>query len=528
MHMPSEVEALSYSVSVLLFLFLCVNMMLLYLTNYRDANVRSYVYKMISSTLSILCAVLINRATFSCIFDQIITGKPPYGLGLPRPPPLADFAIGLVLLCIAFFGINVLLYHLQLDRNFMFAVRSMGGHITAFAGIFTFGSLQQARFARQSLKWNVTITASSSLVFLIMRLSSRKLRHHLKTHGLRGQYSRVAVEEAMEDSVNNLPRFRQIRGFDDVAVWVEEACEAEDEATALCTSFLIFQGICFANIGKLLPMEGDLTEYTTEQRRTLSFWSFVLLVVVVVVTFLRAKYGDMLPTDPTSLRRRYPLIAQNFLALTMCWSLFRVGDWFWRSRIHNGSMAKVVNAVVVTVVAVVVIIIMDMFADSLVEQAHTQVHQDMIVRSKTIVEKQEVDIQMGARLSLYHIVDPAAFQELCKKLNVLPDKTHTEMALRTLIGATGFLVGICWDRCFETSDENIVESSKIIGQHPVLAKVVIAFVLVIVVFPAWMTYLVPYAQLTEAEHWWLLQHEKKGLLGFRKNDRDSTATLSEA
>merc|ERR1712139_373133 len=91
------------------------------------------------------------------------------------------------------------------------------------------------------------------------------------------------------------------------------------------------------------------------------------------------------------------------------------------------------------------------------------------------------------------ILHPTLYQELYNVLNILPDKTHTERALRTVIGAVGFLVGICWERSFEASDETIVESTKMIGYHPVVAKVAIAAVLVIVVFPAWLNYLVPYA-----------------------------------
>lgn len=268
-------------------------------------------------------------------------------------------------------------------------------------------------------------------------------------------------------------------------------------------------------------MEGDLNEYSAKQRDAFTGWSIGLLVAVIVLTVTRAKFGHLLPVDTTMMMQRSASILQNFLALTMCWNFFKQGDWYWRSRIHDRSMAKVVNAFSLTVVSVGGVIFLDWCADRIVDQAREQVAQDHIIRAATTTEFTEEQVtftglHIRKQLRQSISIHPSLYQDLYNVLNILPDKTNTERALRTCIGSAGFLVGICWERSFEASDETIVESTALIGYHPVLAKVVIAAVLVIVVFPAWLKYLVPYAQMTEAEHWWLLQHENKGLQGFRR------------
>merc|ERR1711924_371038 len=109
--------------------------------------------------------------------------------------------------------------------------------------------------------------------------------------------------------------------------------------------------------GELLPLEGDLTEHNEQEQRYFDVWNVLLLLGVCSITILRSKYGHMLPNETsffsTGLLQRYLSVFQNFLALTMSWTLFRETDWYWRSQIHNRTMAKAINAFVVTVVAVV-------------------------------------------------------------------------------------------------------------------------------------------------------------------------------
>lgn len=50
--------------------------MMVIMVNWHDAQVRHAVYQMISSTLSIFCAVLFNQALFSFIWKQLLVGDP--------------------------------------------------------------------------------------------------------------------------------------------------------------------------------------------------------------------------------------------------------------------------------------------------------------------------------------------------------------------------------------------------------------------------------------------------------------------
>ena len=76
-----KVAPVTITVAVLLLGFLVFDMVLLQLVNWDDPNVRSYIYKTISATLSIFCAVLLNGATFALVLAYL-----PLILG-PGPGP---------------------------------------------------------------------------------------------------------------------------------------------------------------------------------------------------------------------------------------------------------------------------------------------------------------------------------------------------------------------------------------------------------------------------------------------------------
>eukprot|EP00971_Amphidinium_carterae_P042670 838746-Amphidinium_carterae.1 len=76
------VEDVVFNLAVSVVIFFGVDLGLLYVMKYRDKDIRSYVYRMISSTLSIFMAVMINAAIFSLIVEQFVPAAPPRGLGL--------------------------------------------------------------------------------------------------------------------------------------------------------------------------------------------------------------------------------------------------------------------------------------------------------------------------------------------------------------------------------------------------------------------------------------------------------------
>merc|ERR1719310_396200 len=106
---------------------------------------------MISSTISIFCAVNVNQALTCLVFDQLLTGPQPWGLGLEDVGGKLRLTVDLSLFALTFVMLNVLCYQSRFDNMRLHAVQVIGGHIVAFSGIATFGRLQLHR--EDSLLW---------------------------------------------------------------------------------------------------------------------------------------------------------------------------------------------------------------------------------------------------------------------------------------------------------------------------------------------------------------------------------------
>ncbi|CAJ1373227.1 unnamed protein product [Effrenium voratum] len=86
--------------------------------------------------------------------------------------------------------------------------------------------------------------------------------------------------------------------------------------------------------------------------------------------------------------------------------------------------------------------------------------------------------------------------------------------LRTIISGFGMLVGICWDKAFETAHETVAETVPLFHSHPVIGTGLVAAVLIVFVVPAWYWYIVPNAMKAEEAH-------KEDILRENKRARES-------
>lgn len=80
------------------------------------------------------------------------------------------------------------------------------------------------------------------------------------------------------------------------------------------------------------------------------------------------------------------------------------------------------------------------------------------------------------------------------------DTSHLEKALRAVIASFGLLVGLSWEKAFDAAGEAIIEGVPFTASQPVVAKVVMALILVIMVLPGWQAFIVPMAQKRWQEH----------------------------
>ena len=102
-----------------------------------------------SEDISIFCAALLNQAVFSCFIEQILVAPYPRGCHLELGVKL-KFSVGFFLFVCSFCLINVLCFRFKHNDRQSYAVSTIGGHLCAFVGIFTFGELQQRKGIKNS------------------------------------------------------------------------------------------------------------------------------------------------------------------------------------------------------------------------------------------------------------------------------------------------------------------------------------------------------------------------------------------
>merc|ERR1711862_939413 len=77
------------------------------------------------------------------------------------------------------------------------------------------------------------------------------------------------------------------------------------------------------------------------------------------------------------------------------------------------------------------------------------------------------------------------------------DVTNLDRTLRTIIDATGLLVGLSWEKAFQAAEEAIILGFSVTRNHHVIGKLCMGLLIAAVVLPAWLNYLMPMA----SKHW---------------------------
>eukprot|EP00930_Biecheleria_cincta_P027856 TRINITY_DN19487_c0_g1_i1.p1 TRINITY_DN19487_c0_g1~~TRINITY_DN19487_c0_g1_i1.p1 ORF type:complete len:636 (-),score=110.65 TRINITY_DN19487_c0_g1_i1:111-2018(-) len=455
-----EVTPLMFTVAVLIGLFLFANVGLLYLVNYQDENVRSSIYKMISSTMSIFLAVTLNAAIFSLFLEQLLPSPPPRGFNI-KVTPLVEFLVGLVIFVSASLAVNILgcKWSSIEDEERFFVLKTIGGHITAFAGITTFGTLQVVADARHTW-WqghHYAVVVISGCVLVVLRFIAGWFRES------------VMMEKPTKEV--RVAQFSNDASAEEVNTeWAEEMCESEDEAHSLILSFLLSRIAVWKVTGRIVPLhdsEEPIRHPTHDILHMLSFLPYGLLVLLGVV--LVREYIEPIERlggkDPTKFYMRALNNLQTVSAVTMSWFTCIVGFWLTQlllegTQLDSMEMAKVLNAFSLTLFAIGAIIVVDKIADYLGDRK-----TDKVVSFD----------------------DKEHFK-------------HLEKLLRTVIDSFALLVGLLWELASDASIETIIEGNPHLSHHRVLSKIGIAAMMFCFVFTAWLKYIVPPAKKSSDDH----------------------------
>jgi len=460
--------------------FLVLDVLLIHLVKWPDPQVRSYMYKMISSTMSIFCAVLINEAFLELIFDLITRLPVPAKLHVRRGLIL-ELVVGFFAFGIFLSALNILCYKYRHRRNRVYAAQVIFAHLAAFAGILTFESFQTAVKHSFAMVCGVVIFA---VVFLFAcRTLTRMFRVHVAM-----RYRKAFTYENLSEATTD-------------GRWREAVEEGEDDATALVLSFLTQQVIAQSITGEFQPVEDINVVSPTATIRQIFGAAAAFAILLMVVTVVRARHGrkkslkalQRTGASSNHAMRRGLEWVQTFLAMSMGWCLLRAGVWTIGSLISvTEAMTQVLNAFVMSGVVVVLTIALDKCADGL-QQCHNGQSSNLRQNSNGS-EGDDEGAEGNSEDEEGQEDDTSA---------AVPNQrwgTQLEKSLRAIISGFGLAVAICWEHAFAAAGETMIETTKVVESNAALAKAIMAAFAGIIVLPAWLAYIVPMARKSWYDH----------------------------
>jgi len=560
-HEGSQVVAIT--VSLMLMGFVAFNMVLIYLVNWSDENIRSASYKMIATTISIFCAVLFNEAEFSFIFKQLLAGKGGRGLGI-EVTWVHKVISGVIAFMVHFGLINYLCYRFSGSEQRRFAVKSLLAHIAAFAGIKMFGELQLLPFFAASAESALLIALLATVCLAVLgslssmwrekksaemmaqsefggadffvwqwrnqqswmayaRADSDKIEEAYKVHQGGGeatfelQMARIKVtldlEKRMQLGAENDRAIRRYDATEERERWSEDAQEGEDDAFGLIVSFLVLQAFIKWQTGGMHAIHG------THDKMGLTTVLSTFVVGFMWLSALGAFTSALHMCCGGKIQNSRAISAFNsFLAMSMAWTFERAGEWEAHRTIPETSMAQVASGFGITFFSVICVFIVDKIADNTADARREKktVVVDEPSEDGQCCESVDDDtqglvmVEAGVEKEIHRLKESGK-AHLKKMQNIFADEDAHEKALRTVINGFGTLVGLAWDISFEAATETLMEGFKTTREHPVISKIGLGMALIAVVLPAWYWYIAPLAYWPVELHLECISRDKRML-----------------
>ena len=479
----AEFDDVTWTSSLLLIGFVLASMGILCLLNYDDKHIRKESWAFLSTTVSIFSAASFDFAFYRLLETLIHIFEGHEHDGEHDMAKQCGIVIALSLWCLLVFVILHTLLLNYREQHKLFAISSLGSHIYAFASILVFGTMQKWNFSSQATLW-VWVWSIPFLAFVVMFLLYRLMLHMFTGREFQSQMSEN--EEQLETAI-----------------------EVHIDASAISVAFLLVQALCYT---MSLP-DQDKPHETHEERfmpitngspgQHLPYaWLWLFLWALVFLAF------SLIWSACLKSKRKYCHVCTDFIgkkasefigklaSVTGSWCLQRGGmlGWFhvvrWRMdwyleqhcKIHGGCSdkihfariqaahrAQILNAYTMSIFAILVVIVMDKIADWF--EADDRYHHSAA---------------SGLRFVM---------------------SGHSGL---------GVLVGICWDKAFETAYETILEERsidnlmgtedylyKLIHWYPITAKlctVGVGMVMSVLVARAWYWFIAPHAMKETEEH----------------------------
>jgi len=474
------------TVAIMLFFMLAIVVGLLYLVNCSDTDIQANSYRMVSDTMSVFCAVLLNQSLFSFFVEQLIEGKHPRILGV------RDHRINGAFGCfvfVAFWAITVYMCWAARKADFeqqrLYATSHLGGHCIAFAGIYSATQFLHAGHLGRSGTYGLTamtIFGAIALLTVVWIVSARIVRGKR----LRGKHVLEAIEEGQIDAI------------------------------VLTMSFIVNQLICqWALDGRLPHLHGKQSDIRWRDVRYMTCVALGFLVVYGFTIIAKKRYGNSGSGQEQKEPKDILLsIVEQWLAMSMSWCVQWGSLWSMQllfSSVHEvtAELTHVINAFFVSFMCVLMIVVVDKIADRLEDpQGQKDARRTILKVDRAItgplhdggkVVKHAATTSDLEGISPTSSVTATAFHHLEQMGLKQVENAEVGSGLRGVIVAIGLLVALSWDKAFDAAMETVVEGMSMaseqggLGSHEVVYKCALGLMMLAFVLPAWYWYIVPQA-----------------------------------
>lgn len=364
--------------ATLLLGFVAFSMCIVYMLYFPDPQVQSYSAKMMSSVISIMCAVLIEKAQFGVFFNGVIIkgifGSGDWGVGLF----LKEFCVNFVIFLLWVISISVFMKRNRDSHEGMFATNQLLSHEAAFVGIEMIITPQAELF---ELKQDTLgfyhiffyYLASFAGVSMLLIFMSRTL-------GFFRKKATMAQPETLPEALaqqHALPRpgddvHEQAHGEqhleDDCGHgfgahhhgephWVIESEEAEEECAAIILSLMTRQITLFCILGRIPTKKGD---FGVHVRSDFGYLFGAIVVTLVLLVIFNKAY---LVCENTSWWKPKLIFLKHYLAFTVGWLFLSFSRWSVQTVILDKTLMFITNAVCLSVPLVLAIVLIDFLCD---------------------------------------------------------------------------------------------------------------------------------------------------------------------
>jgi len=500
-------------IAIMLMIFLFMIVFFVYLVFFNDPDIRKAMYTMLSTTMSIFIAVVINTAAFGFFLEQVIAGKGwnhwgpiwfPRGLATFTVIGVyGEFVVSVMLFFCCEFAMNLLCVLAGSNEDARCAVRVIGGHLMAFAGIITFGTMQikAEQFGPMGRHHYVVVGLCILIISAFRFIFGCVFDSWFDKYGegARSLLSDPTYQPTTEDKEKRTELSKAIKA---------EINEGENDAVSLIIGFLFTQTAVWKVTGHLMPLHvprGSRQALHSQSEITCMLWMFVgALGVLSVASFAEytiSKNADLQSVvsseDSGSWKATVfncallcSLMATSWIALVT--STWQVHEWFSGTPLGSHEMAEVATAFLLTIASVGFILILDRWADKMKPKADPgKSRTPRGADDESVGDAQTVAIAAGR---LWSQADEAKEKLIEAQIKAI------ETMVRKWIEAFGLLVGLSWEKACHGAVDTMIESTPILAEHMVISKLLLAVVLAAYILPAWLIHIMPMANKSVQDH----------------------------